>query len=1624
MSPTPRRKFQSLSAEEKERIRGNIRRLEEAQVGEAEVERYLRERENLERPGDKPSPSERLAEMKATHKAGKERDAKEQADAKERKNLDRIKAKAPSIPAVAKTEEGAHVLPRMTITAPTSPKAANKAHRPSMQGVEQALPAAGKAAKAALREALPDQLALGMARGAIRTPTDLVAGAAALLGKKDLKAKSLAVSEKLSGLFGDAQTPVGEVAEYLPLEAAGLAAGMRIVPTSPRISAPNRGAFGALAKNRADKLASRALPPAPERKLLKAPDPEDLLAGVDAIPEIAQLVRGMQLGDGALASGAVRRKVKDIPREAGERFARVYEGLPENDPAAKGAYDALNAEVSQQMAAIKKAGYTIEFVDTDPYKSSADLFKDLRDNKRLRVFKTGDDAVHPYMTKEQNDAFRAVHDFVAHGGGGNQFGKIGEENAYRIHASTLSPQARRALATETRGQNSWVNFGPHADLPPAKRPFAKQKAALWPEEMLGDYDTLPPEILSGPAIPIPAKVKPTSSTPLGEVVRLAENARRDERSTRLFGSPSPAPLSPEEIIGVEGMRPRSVADAAGEMRKAGIPKHRRFTGQFLKGEAEKLQGPGRGRRGAVDPALVGVMGGATIGALTGAAVNDDPVEGALLGLGMGSFAGGALGRLGGKGVRLARTPALGKVAEGIEFGMARPPVTGMQLKAKVMHALDRWSPFEALGEKLDKIGVRPSNNPMHVKSLMLSSATRTHQALRGEGLIDPHTMERLGPSLEQVFEPIGDGWFDVQTAQAYLKAKRDVGRVERMGLDAVGGDAALHQAALDAIANESPALAEFGKRWGEYTNALGEYAVRSGLWTPEQWDKILDSDALYVPFHRIRDGIKHPSATSATGAPRSGLNIGSGVRAFSGSNRSVTDLVDAMATHTDAIIKRADRYALSQSLRDGVVEAVQQGHTEMFEVLSPAAKSPYAEMERKVMDALEREGIEPGVAEAMSDLYLPGLSKDNPILTLNKPGGGKEYWRVNSPELVETLAHLTPDRDGVKMLVLWPLMVAKRITTAAKTGLNPGFGFGTNPLRDTVDAWGKSRDALTFREMAKGWYDTILGSGAIAPVAGATAGGAIGAEAENASGATVGAVVGGALGLKLRARLQPKVAKDLLREIETMGGVGSTSIVAREVAPGVSVARFAPSTRTRRFRAVVSEIVQKPIEALETVASVSDAGTRVAAWKAAVRAKQHLVKSGKWTPKDLRMYAASQARGATVDFGRKPGNEILSTATEIVPFLNAAIQGGVRYGRAWKHSPQRMAMMSSGVAAAVGISWALNERSENPVLLNDRTSTERAAYLHFPIPDVDTVLRVPLGQENGVIAAAVGYALSHLTENDPAAAQRLKEAFWRLVPDAYLPVVSELREIDKNRANYGNRPIETEKMEGLLPEERKLPTTRPTYAGLARVARKVGFQDTSPQQAEHMVRGVLGPFADIAADALGDEIAIAAGEDPATESRAPRSALQHPLNPLRAVLSPSVPTRTQGEDTFYRTLEGMDQAGRSLRELDRGLEGRPERNQRIQEFLNDPERGGRLARSEGGDIDLGYSRRIRAEVNAARLQEKELLAMWQRGEMDEMTYRAETARYRAARQAGYRNALRQLHDAGVFLDGPGRYPRP
>jgi hypothetical protein len=198
------------------------------------------------------------------------------------------------------------------------------------------------------------------------------------------------------------------------------------------------------------------------------------------------------------------------------------------NPEVQAAYNQMTTELLQQYNAMEAGGYVIEIYtgEGEPYASSEEMIEDLRENKRMFILSSETDFGSGGVTEEMrqrnamlkssgfndangkplliNDIFRGVHDFFGHSVRGNSFGPIGEENAWDEHAAMFTPLARKALTTETRGQNSWVNFGSHMRnengelikkgepgyLSPKERPFAEQKIGLLPDWATASYQEL------------------------------------------------------------------------------------------------------------------------------------------------------------------------------------------------------------------------------------------------------------------------------------------------------------------------------------------------------------------------------------------------------------------------------------------------------------------------------------------------------------------------------------------------------------------------------------------------------------------------------------------------------------------------------------------------------------------------------------------------------------------------------------------------------------------------------------------------------------------------------------------------------------------------------------------------------------------------------------------------------------------------------------------------------------------------------------------------------------------------------------------------------------------------------
>jgi GGDEF domain-containing protein len=224
----------------------------------------------------------------------------------------------------------------------------------------------------------------------------------------------------------------------------------------------------------------------------------------------------------AQEAGITLRRQGEYVKVDPDRAARIAQAYADmehapNDPRVREAYADLIRQTTAQYRALEDAGYRFWFIDTSrpdnaEYASTPwNALRSMREDQTMGVFPTNDGfgsnsdfspEANPLLAETgiewpvggpdgpmqpvlANDLFRAVHDAFGHGMEGAGFRARGEENAWQAHVRLFTGPAVGAITSETRGQNSWLNYGPNGEQNRGasvdQTIFADQKTGLMPE---------------------------------------------------------------------------------------------------------------------------------------------------------------------------------------------------------------------------------------------------------------------------------------------------------------------------------------------------------------------------------------------------------------------------------------------------------------------------------------------------------------------------------------------------------------------------------------------------------------------------------------------------------------------------------------------------------------------------------------------------------------------------------------------------------------------------------------------------------------------------------------------------------------------------------------------------------------------------------------------------------------------------------------------------------------------------------------------------------------------------------------------------------------------------------------
>jgi hypothetical protein len=247
---------------------------------------------------------------------------------------------------------------------------------------------------------------------------------------------------------------------------------------------------------------------------------------------------------------------------------------------------------------------------------------------------------------------------------------------------------------------------------------------------------------------------------------------------------------------------------------------------------------------------------------------------------------------------------------------------------------------------------------------------------------------------------------------------------------------------------------------------------------------------------------------------------------------------------------------------------------------------------------------------------------------------------------------------------------------------------------------------------------------------------------------------------------------------------------------------------------------RKLLHLAESIMDATEAGTRIGAFRRAVRAG---------VPSRA---AAFESREISTDFAMRGDDRVLNFLYDAVMFLKAGVVGLERAYRGITDDPNRarVAARVGAIATLSAILYLINR--DNP-LYDELEDWDRDLHWHFFIPTIEALdhyaqtgrmpddpsqaylhFRMPKPWEVGAVASITERALAallkpmdRLGEQGFATLRIIMEAFRfadprRLVPHAFVPLMEDWA----NRQLFFDRPIETPEMEHLEPWARSGPT--------------------------------------------------------------------------------------------------------------------------------------------------------------------------------------------------------------------------
>lgn len=404
----------------------------------------------------------------------------------------------------------------------------------------------------------------------------------------------------------------------------------------------------------------------------------------------------------------------------------------------------------------------------------------------------------------------------------------------------------------------------------------------------------------------------------------------------------------------------------------------------------------------------------------------------------------------------ARWKALPPTAQVISMMDATPEPRKLpwneKFKKMYTWAFDQIYPIRDFVKQAQKLGVEvsPLEDPYIQSRLIMGLPVRMdlifnygtlnpdYWIMERKGKVDRAKIEYTGKSLRELLQPVKD---HITEFQAYLIDRRVIQLWKRNINAGVPLETAM--ASVMELDAKYPEFKGAAQDLYAFQTRILEYGRKSGLYTQETMDRLLEISKEYVPFHRVMEGLEVRGYMGKKMA-----DIRSQLHRIGESERVIINPLESVIKDTYAIVDASDRHMVGVKM----VKLAKRGGVlaQSFEEISP----PMAIVARVTAKDLgiDIEGMTEEQLNQMVNIFRTRFfNAGENILSINDEGHQK-FYQVE-PELYKAMEAI--DREHVSTIIKFLAYPAKWLRAGAV--LSPDFWAYKNPWRDTMTAFTYSR---------------------------------------------------------------------------------------------------------------------------------------------------------------------------------------------------------------------------------------------------------------------------------------------------------------------------------------------------------------------------------------------------------------------------------------------------------------------------------------------------------------------------------------------------------------------------------------